>query len=233
MSTLEQRITAAMTAPIASADLTVLIGDVENSLAAAIANAQEHAKSALDITAGDGRMAFEKSQEFDLISKRLRICLPKLQDRLIVMINAEEAVKWNAEHARVQALVAAEAEKFAAVGDLLVRLAERFAAAKAVDEQAAQFNISAPGGMRVSGVELTARNMQSFCRDWPSILDKAVIPSWQPTSKLLWPPPRNAAALAAMFAPIDAGPAYGPYWHEVVAERQRQLIKIAEESARK
>ena len=73
MSTLEQRITAAMTAPIASADLTVLIGDVENSLAAAIANAQEHAKSALDITAGDGSVAFEESQKHDLISKRLRV----------------------------------------------------------------------------------------------------------------------------------------------------------------
>ena len=76
MSTLEQRITAAMTAPIASADLTVLIGDVENSLAAAIANAQEHAKSALDITAGDGNEAFEESQKHDLISKRLQSLRP-------------------------------------------------------------------------------------------------------------------------------------------------------------
>ena len=96
-ASLEQRIAGALTAPIASADLSSLISDVETGIAKATADAQEAAKIALDIAAGDGSAAFEEAQKHDLISKRRKVTLPKLQERLIEVLDAERCAAWVAE----------------------------------------------------------------------------------------------------------------------------------------
>ena len=176
MSTLEQRITAAMTAPIASADLTVLIGDVENSLAAAIANAQEHAKSALDITAGDGNEAFEESQKHDLISKRLQVCVPRLQDRLVEMLNAERCAAWIAEAEKLRpARDAANNLLSEHVPKLARQLVEYLQTIKTTAEAVSNLNVQAPPGYHLDAV------------DPAKLIAKFVVPSMQQGGKQLWP----------------------------------------------
>jgi len=234
-SVLEKDIVAMLADGAASsASVASMIEKVERVVAVAERMAAAEKTKALDLTqTPDPTAALTAMEETAIARDRLVAVLPRLQQKYTALCAQEDRGHWEAEHARVKALVDAEAEKFAEVGDLLVRLAERFAAAKAVDEQVAHFNISSPPGMHIDDVELVARNIQSFCRDWPSIIDKAVIPSWQPTSKLLWPPPRNAAAFAAMFAPVPFDPRYSPLWHEVSEAKQRELLRQAEEAAAK
>ena len=221
-ATLEQRIASAMTAPITSADLSSLISDVETGLAKATADAQEAARSALDITKSvDGRLAFEKAQEHDFISKRLKVTLPKLQERLIEVLNAERCAAWIAECNEMR-VHRDNARKILneRLPQLVAELVEHLQTITTIERAVSDLNVRSPG---IAGYHLDAV-------DPAKLIAKFVVAALQQGGKPLWPP-RNAAALAAMFAPIDAGPAYGPYWPEVVAERQRQLLKIAEENA--
>lgn len=219
---------------VSSADVALMIEQVEGVIAVAEKMAAAEETKALDLTKSpDANKARAAMEETAFARDRLKAVLPKLQQQYATAYAAEEAVKLNAEHARIKAMVVAEAGKFARCRALMEQLAERFASAKAIDEEVSRFNISSPPGYHIDGVEATARNLQISAHA-PSVIDKTVLQTWEPGGRSLWPPPRDPAVFAQLFAPVsDNGLSFpGGDWWRIAQEKNRQLLARAEAANR-
>jgi hypothetical protein len=138
--------------------------------------------------------------------------------------------QWNEEYTRVEAKPDASARKFAEYQKLMAQLVEMFRDAEAVDAEVSRVKGSAPDGehRRLLGVELTARNLESFSRDNPSITKTAQLPDWQHSGRMVWPPPQPsfAALYAQSMVPQDDPRRYSGRWHEVLEEYNAKRAEI-------
>jgi hypothetical protein len=237
---LESRIAASLRtdASPSVADLDALIGEVELAAAAAATTASEERERALDISI-DPASAHEKILIAELRRDRLQAVLPRLQQRLAAAIGAEVAERWDARYRRVNALVEDAAEKFRRYPALAAELVELMNLATALDREAGAVNGSAAPGeyRRVRGVELTARQIDSFSIAQPSLAQGLRLPAWQNSEQMLWPPRQVLDPM------LYQGPAFDPRfsedWHQPgeqararAAERERQQL-IADDIARR
>ncbi|MGO9401730.1 MAG: hypothetical protein ACLP19_28415 [Xanthobacteraceae bacterium] len=209
-----------------------MIEQVERVVAIAEKTAAAEEAKALDLVASpDGDKARAAVDEVAWACKRLRAQLPKLHQQYAAAYAKESQARWDAEHARIKALVEAEAKRFAECREYMQLVADRFAAAKAIEKEVVQFNISSPPGMHIDGVELTARNLQSFSTHAPSVVDKTVLQTWEPGGRSLWPPPRVIDP--AMFGPVPLHDVkYSDHWWENSQARQQILLERAEQANR-
>jgi len=221
-SKLEKDIAAMLAdgARASSANVAQMIERVEQVVAVAERTAAEEEVRALDLQKSpDPDKARTARDEVLFARDRLRAALPKLQQQLAATRAAEEAARWSAEYRRVRAMVEAEEKRFAECRDLMAQLAERFASARAIDEEVHRVNASSPpGSMHLYGIELTARELQSFSTYTPSIIERAVLQTWEPGGRQLWPPPRRFDP--SMFALVPYDPRFSWEWWKVAEEKR-------------
>ncbi len=215
-----------------SASVALMIEQVEKAIVAAEKTAAEEQAKALDLTLSpDPNKARAARDEAVFQRDRLVAALPRLRELLANVYSLEEAAQWGAEYWRVKALVDAEAKKFAECRDLMTLLAERFASARAVDEQVHRVNASRPArvsGMHLDEVEVTARELQ-ISTHAPSVIERTVLQTWEPGGRSLWPPARTIDP--SVFAAPMHDPRLGADWWRFTDMRQQELIRRAEEAA--
>jgi hypothetical protein len=240
---LEKRIVAARNNPnIGSAELMELIDAVERAAATATTTAEQTRAKAVDlIAAPDAKTAHEAVIVAELTRDRLRAALNPLRDQLTAALYAEQCARFEASYSRGEALVLQEAENFTRVHELTHELVTVFQAAVAVDKEVARINSEAAalsGELRrLRSVELTARGLEQFSRDAPSIMQGSTLPDWRDSARNLWPPPQismGAAYVASMEFPSHtagiSGP-IGPGW-ETEEARERFRARHLQEQER-
>jgi hypothetical protein len=229
---LEKRIALALTDQIkTSAAVADLIQEVETAIVTADKAAEEAQARALDPVVIDPE-AHQRMRDAEFLSRRLHAARPRLHDRLAECMAAEYSARWNADCDAVEAKRDEKAKEFAErCPQLIGELVELFRSTQAIDQECARINAAAPPNERrhLLGVELTARNMPAFSRDWPSISKTAQLPDYEHSAKLAWPP--RQAFDPAMFAPLPYDPRYSAEWWKAgEAERAREQQRQQEES---
>jgi hypothetical protein len=157
---------------------------------------------------------------------RLRAALPRLQERLQQVQEAEYAARWAAEFEQVEGRRNELAQEFAATYPRLVgQLVDLFSRAEAVDKEVSRVNGSAPAGVRrrLAEVELAARDLESFSTTDPSIAKAVQLPDWGDSAKMAWPPPRPF--VTAWFAPAAVDRRYSAEWWKGAEEEARALCE--------
>jgi hypothetical protein len=99
-------------------------------------------------------------------------------------------VRWQEDYEAVKEECDELADEFAELyPGLTAQLCELFHRAEALDQKCDRINSEAPNGesRRLSGVELTARNLEGFSRSEPSVVDGVKLPSWSQSDRLIWP----------------------------------------------
>jgi len=235
-TTLEQRITTALKADdVKSEDLVALNVETEAAVAAADEAATKTREQALDpLISPDETKARAAMESAAFTRDRLRTVLPRLQQRLQDVQAQEYATRWHAdcdEAAIVRDKLAAELQEFyAPVAERLADLMSRIATC---DEEVTRIGGNAPSGerRRLAKVELAARNLASFTRAVPSIVDTLCLPPWSPGAPE-WPMARPFnATIAAACAPRPFDRRYSPDWWQVKEEEARALREQQERDA--
>jgi hypothetical protein len=234
---LEQRIATAFAATdITSDDIAGLVTEVDGAILAADKAAEAEREKALDpIASPDATKARDAMQSAEFARDRLRTVLPRLQARYEEATAAEHQVRWQADYEAVKAQRDALAKEYAELyPQLTARLCGLFHRGEALDQQCSRVNSEAPASdrRRLLGVELTARELESFSTTNPSLARVVHLPDWAHSDRMMWPPLRPFAP--AMFAPVPYNPRFSSEWWKVVEaeqalERQRQQ-KEAEEA---
>jgi hypothetical protein len=200
---LEKRIATALGGnDAASADLATLIAETEAAITQADAAADTERTWALDpALSPDAKVAREAMQAAEFSRDRLRTVLPRLQARLAEVRAAEYAARWEPDFQQVEAACDALAAELAATyPNVVAQLIDLLTRVTACDAEVDRINGSAPYGdhRRLRGVELTARNLDSFTRDDPPIAKELKLPDWGNTAKMAWPRPPAIPDFAAM-----------------------------------
>lgn len=91
-------------------------------------------------------------------------------------------------------------------------------------EEVSRINGAAQSGehRRLLDVELTARGLERFTRENPSILGELRLPSFEHSDRMVWPPPRIFDQ--SMFAPVPFDRRYSPEWWRM-QEDERQASR--------
>jgi hypothetical protein len=239
--TLEARIASALTAdPLPpSAELQLLIAEVETAAATAAQTVSEQRQHALDPLATDSAHTFELIGPAQLAHDRLQVALPRLQQQLSAALTAEYAERWNSRFARIEAERDRAAERFRDYPRLAAELVELMNLAVAIDKQASEINSTAPDGerRRLKSVELTARGLERFSIAQPSLGGGLRLPDWQMSEQTLWP--RTERLDPSLFAAPPFDPKYSPEWYRrgeeeraAKAERKRQQLIEADRARR-
>lgn len=207
-----------------SEELSALIEQMTN----AVANAEETAKAerekALDpIASPDAATSEQAVWAAELKRDRRRSELSRLRLRLDEVRAAEHAAQRQADREEItrrrDALVREFIELYPPFVSRFIDFAERTAA---VDKECARFNMP--------GVELTARNIESFSRSEPSIIEAVRLPDFGLSDRMAWPTPQPplAAKLAALMTPSH-DPRFSANW---AAARQKDNERRATTEAR-
>jgi hypothetical protein len=166
MSTLEERIAAALSDNIASSDLVALIAETEESIALADTTAEAERVKALDPIASPDPVKARAAMENAAFTRdRLRTVLPRLHVRLKQAEAAEYVAKWKPDFKRVEAQRdALAAEMRETYPPAAAQLADLFARMAQCDRECSRINGSAPPGdhCRLRCVELTARGVEAL-----------------------------------------------------------------------
>jgi hypothetical protein len=171
---LEQRIAAALTDDITSADLADLIAEVEAAANAAEQTGKEAHARALDPTVADAAAAREAQREAEFTTERLDAALPQLDTRLAEVRKAEDLKRW---HSNCDAL---EVERNALAAEMrevypqsVAKLIDLFSCIAALEDDLSKLHLARPaGGRHLLGAELVARGLENF-RLWPAFADRA------------------------------------------------------------
>jgi hypothetical protein len=190
---LEERITSALAnASIASTELRELIPPTDAALAAAEAIAKAERAKALDPVASTASAEAEQLVwTAELRRDRLRSFLNHLRQRLAQLEMSERAARWQADYEAVKEARDELADEFAELyPSLTAQLCDLFRRAQAIDQECSRIDSQAPKGenRRLSGVELTARNLKSFSRSDPSVIDLVKLPDLSQSDRMIWPP---------------------------------------------
>jgi hypothetical protein len=213
---LETRIASALTnADITSRDLASLLTALEAGISVADEAAEAAREKALDpIVSPDAGKAEQSAWAAKLNRDRLRSFLARVRQRLDEVEAAEYAARWQADYEAVEAKRDAIAKEMAELyPSFTTKLCDLFQRAEAIDQECLRINGKAPTGehRRLRGVELTARNFESFSRSDPSIIDLVKLPDWTHRDRMIWPPlktPLSVLVAASMTPPPD--PRFSP-----------------------
>ena len=192
--TLEETIAKALTDPhVVSADLYELISETEVALTAAEATAKAERKNALNTIGPDAAEAEKSAWAAELRRDRLKSLLSRLRQRLDEVSAAEYAAQRAVDYEAVKAKRDALAREFVEFyPDLVSRFIDFAHRVAAVDNECARFNGAALAGehRRLLGVELTARNLESFSRSNSSVIGSVQLPAFEQSCRMAWPPPQ-------------------------------------------
>jgi hypothetical protein len=192
---LEERITSALANPsVTSAELRGLIPETQAALTAAEATAQSEREKALNpVTSPDSAEAGQVVWTAEFRRDRLWSFLSHLRQRLVEVDASERAALWQADYEAVREKRDELADEFAELyPGLAAQLCDLFRRTEALDQECDRINSEAPKGesRRLLGAELTARNLKSFSRSDPSVIDLVKLPDWSQCDRMIWPPPK-------------------------------------------
>jgi hypothetical protein len=220
---LEQQVAAALADKrIGPGELEDLIDKVEDGIHAAEADAARQREQAMDpALSPDLRAARQQLEDSVFLVGRLKTQLPRLQRRLVEVLDAERHFRWESDYKTVLAKRDQAVELFQQYPELVVKLLTILHTARDVDAECARVDAAAPSGeyRRLKSVELVARNLKEFSTAWPSIAASVTLPDIQNPGRMLWPPPKPFNA--AMFAPVPFDRRYSAEWALVKEEEQR------------
>jgi hypothetical protein len=235
-SNLETRIASALTNDgVASRELAALLTELNAAISVADETAEAAREKALDpISLPDVGKAEQLAWAAKLNRDRLRSLLSRVRQRLDELEEAEYAAQWQADYEAAEAKRNAIAKEMAELyPNVAKKLCDLFQRAEAVDKECLRVNGEAPTGeqRRLRGVELTARNLGSFSRYEPSILEAVKLPEWKHSGRMAWPPPKAPLAVvlaASMTPPPD--PRFSADW---AAARERDNARRKQEEERR
>jgi hypothetical protein len=197
---LEQKIAAALTGNVTSSSLAALIAKTEAAITRADATVSAERERALDPTLSpDAKAAREAMQAAEFSRERLRTVLPRLRNRLRQVQAAEYTAQWRRDFERVEVKRDTLASEFAELYPKLVaQLIDLFRRVEAVDSECSRVNGSAPANQNryLFGVELSARNLESFTITSPSIAQRLQLPDIEHSDRMAWPLPQPSLAAA-------------------------------------
>jgi hypothetical protein len=233
---LETRIASALTNDgVASRELAPLLSELEAAISVADEAAEAAREKALDpISLPDVGKAEQLAWAAKLTQDRLRSLLSRMRQRFDEVEAAEYAMQWQAAYEAVEAKRNAIAKEMAELyPSLTTQLCDLFQRVEAVDLECARINAQAPSGepRRLRGVELTARNLDSFSGSHPSIMKVLQLPDWTNSDRLVWPPPKTPLSVVmanSMTPPPDAR--FSANW---AAARERDNARRKQEEERR
>jgi len=200
-----------------SASVASMIEKVERVVAVAEKAAAAEEIKALDLET-DPATARAARDEVVFARDRLRAALPKLQQQLASAYAAEDLAGWIAEYRALKVRRDAVALRFQRrYPELASELSDILAEVGALDEEIGELDGRSPPGHHLDQIDVMALG------------SKVVLPPAMPGQAQMWPRPRRIDP--AFFAPVHAGAAFGPDWVKVSEEKQRQLLRAAEEAA--
>lgn len=211
---LEKKLISALSDKIESRAVATLLLEAKTAIAETEAEVN---RIAMDpIACPDANKARDMLEVADLDLKRLRSLLPKLEERFIQLQSDEQMTRWSNEYENLKAKHDAAARQFAAYPKLAAQLIDLLQQAEAIDRDVSNLHRQAPSGeyRRLLGVELTARGLQSFSCEQPSIAANLKLPDWTRSDRLAFPPPTIPAsvliAASATYAQSDHVPIAPP-----------------------
>jgi hypothetical protein len=218
---LEERVRDALDADtMATGDLKALLAEIEDAIGEAKAEAKEQHAWARDIGCADYTAAHARAVAAELTIERLDDAIPKLEAKLAATVRAEYRERWLADRRRVQAQRDEAVQNFRQYPKLINELIGIFQQAHAVDQEINRLNAAAPDNVeRLQPVELTARDLDSFSRDQPSLASTTELRDWTQSSKTIWPPRHTIDPSLYMPVPTFDRRFHEGRWHEVLAER--------------
>jgi hypothetical protein len=230
-TTLEQRVATAFSSDITSADLDLLIQEVEMAASAADQAVQRERKRAFDpAVAVDPNEAREAVVAAEFQARRSRKAVLQLQARLQQIHLHERYSRWLAEFERVKPRHDAAVARLQAVYvEFQGKLVDALNEAQGVDAEVKRLSSVKPydapeadgDGCHLLTVEMAARGITGIGLHGHSIMKDLKLPDFADPTKVAWPPP--TPPLAAQFAASMMQPSHmGPNWHEE-AERARAL----------
>jgi hypothetical protein len=223
-ASLETRITAALTKKIKAADIAALVQETESAIAEADASAESERAKALDpVASPDAAAARHAVEAAGFARDRLRNVLPRLQERLRKVEDAEYLAQWRAHYEvlkKERDALAAELQEV--YRPWVAKAVDLFSRITANDAELAQLHQARPSGvsLHLDNAELTARGLEQFTRDEPSIITELKLPDWADSARMAWPLPRIFDQ--SMFEPVPYDPRYSPNWGLVQEEERRQ-----------
>ena len=238
LPTIEQRIAAALTSTdITSTDLSQLLVETEDGIAAADKAAEEERARALDpALSPDPRKARQAMEDAIFCRDRLKTLQPRLQAQHQEVLAREYAARWREDFEQVEAkrdaLVEELREEYLAAVAKLIDILSRI---PAINQEVSRINGSAPPGVkdRLLGVEQQARGVEGFgvsgAWDPHGLLALAAdlkLPKFEADGdryQYSWPPPQPNLALQ-MIRPdpfIVSEAAKGTY----IKERDRRVME--------
>lgn len=194
MGNLEKRIVAALSDEISSKNLAALIAETGTAIAAAEEAAEAERTKALDPIASPNAIKAKAAMERAAFARdRLHTLLPRLRTQHHHVAARERAAAWSADYEQVKAKLDVAAQEFAERFPAMVtQMVDLFRRAEEVDKEVARINGSAPYDQhrRLCEVELTARRLNRFTRDSPSMVGRVQLPDPEHADRMVWPPPK-------------------------------------------
>lgn len=226
---LEQRIAATLANKNAGSELLAeLKEEVEQAAQASVETAEAERTKSLDLVqCPDPREALQRIAAAELAGDRLKTAIPRLRDKLVEVLATEARERWWAGYRRVRQQRDEAVTLFEGYRQHAEAIAGMFALAAAVDREVSRVNGSAPDGVghRLRPVELEARDMQAFTRDYPSLASTVELRDWEISERKLWPITSSLAAayVQGMTAPRHPGAAWAD--PDVQARRRAETEK--------
>jgi hypothetical protein len=221
---LEERVVAALTADLSSAELTALVSETEAAIDAAVENANLERKKALDpVASPDPKKARASMQDAQFFVGRLKTLLPRLESRYYAKRQAENAAQWHADCSVVEDERDALAEELKRYPTIAAQLAELMCRLAAFENKLSELHLRRPAGIsrQIQSPELVARDLDSFSRGAPPLSKNLQLPEFGQIDRLLYPPPRRLDLSA--FAPVPHDDRFSADWAETLEPRAAEV----------
>jgi hypothetical protein len=208
---------------VSSQELQDLLSELETALNQTQADADRYHADCLDISCDDPVSAKANERASMLRHQRLEAVRPRLADLLKQTLRAEYGARWASYRARTAEKVKDSAKRFAGLEKLMAEVIDIFIEARETDKEVDRCNAAAPSSdaPRLQYTELTARNMERFTRDIPSLAEVVTLFEFKISSKQIWPPPRRSMGLLLTESmPPSPDPRYSDKWYESVGDRR-------------
>jgi hypothetical protein len=226
---LDQRIAAALSGDVSSADLAVLIQETE-AAAVAVGEAAARARTrALDPGTADPSEAKSEMIDAEFRRDRLNAALPRLQQRYAKVLQAEAKAAWVKRYDELRPRVEAAAEELKSIyTEFVPKLVAALAHARELDQEVRVCRESKPvddepfDGRRLLEVELVARNISGIGdRDFGLDRD-LVLPDFDKPREKIWPPLETPSALRTSMTSASSYPMPEAQarWLQAQAERE-------------
>jgi hypothetical protein len=232
---LEQRVAEALNdnaAGITSAAIAALYNEVAAAITAATAAVATAKINALDPTVVDPAAARARRDDCAFQLERLKAALAPLQARYAQLRQAERRAQWRVDYARIEAERDAAATSLKNIyGEFTTKLIDALLAAKAIDEDIARINSTAPNGEpdRLLTTECCARGVGVGPNAALSLLTELKLPRFSAPG-WLWPPPTPPIDVRQI-VPAGMFSHPGANWHEELQQRDARRQQEAERMA--